>query len=328
MGIVEKIVARALRESLRFTPRPSALVLRREFAASGRALAAELAPYEPDGIAARLDERYGEHPDALLDVYWPASAEAEGAAALPTVVWIHGGGWVGGSKEELRSYLKLIAARGFAVVGIRYPLAPEVHYPEPVRHAMAALRHVQDHAARFHADPTRILVAGDSAGAQITAQVAVAVNDPSYAAAIDVTPTLTPEQLRGVALCCGPFDVRQVDENSPMRWFFTTILWAYSGTREFRDDARFATFSVARYVGPTFPPAYLTVGNADPLVTHSHALAETLAAHGVEVDTLFFPPDRTPPLPHEYQFHLGEPAATESFERMVAFFTRHGRGPE
>ena len=66
-----------------------------------------------------LDEPYGDGPGERLDVYRP-----QGAGPLPTVVWIHGGGWIGGSKEELANWCRLIAGHGFAVVAVGYSLRP------------------------------------------------------------------------------------------------------------------------------------------------------------------------------------------------------------
>src|SRR3954451_24266980 len=74
--------------SLLVSPRPGASILRRAFAANGAAVAAALAKHVPAGGEEVLDEAYGEGPDERLDVYRP-----RGGGPLPTVVWIHGGGW-------------------------------------------------------------------------------------------------------------------------------------------------------------------------------------------------------------------------------------------
>lgn len=68
-----------------------------------------------------------------------------------------------------------------------------------------------------------------------------------------------------------------------------------------------------------FPPAFISAGNADPLLRHSTALAETLASHGVSVDSLFFPSDYAPGLPHEYQFNLDTDAGRLALDRSGAF---------
>ncbi|MFI5062816.1 MAG: alpha/beta hydrolase [Streptosporangiales bacterium] len=198
---VMKLVLLGLRASAAFTPRPTALALRYLFAKSAAERGARQLQDAPADIVAVLDERYDPSPDALLDVYVPGDAARSGTA-LPVVVWTHGGAFVGGSKEELGGYLRMIAARGFAVVGVRYTLAPEARYPTPVRQVMAALRHIQGHAARLHVDPARILLAGDSAGAHISAQVAALITNPAYARTFTIPVTVDPAHLRGVALCC------------------------------------------------------------------------------------------------------------------------------
>ena len=84
----------------------------------------------------------------------------------------------------------------------------------------------------------------------------------------------------------------------------------------------FATCSVANHLSPAFPPALITVGNADPLRPHSELMVERLRAHGLEPETLFFPGDREPPLSHEYQFDLDTDAGRLFLGRMLAFLER------
>ena len=71
---------------------------------------------------------------------------------------------------------------------------------------MAALEVLQRESDRLHIDVDRIVLAGDSAGAQMSAQVAAIAANPQYAAQMDIEPTVRSGQLRGVVLCCGVFD--------------------------------------------------------------------------------------------------------------------------
>ena len=124
-------------------------------------------------------------------------------------------------------------------------------------------------------------------------------------------------------LACGPFDLSHATGGAAAGTrFMTTALWAYSGRRRFADDASLALASVVDHLTDAFPPTFVTVGNADPLRVHSEALAERLAARGVEVDTLFWPDGHEPPLGHEYQFDLDSEAGRLAFERMLAFLRR------
>jgi acetyl esterase/lipase len=311
----------SLRVSLLVSPRPAALLVRKLFAAGGAKTAERLARYAPTDVVALIDERYGDEPDMLLDLFRPATA----SGPLPLLMWVHGGGFCGGAKNELTSYFKLVANGGYAVVGPRYSLAPEHRYPTPPRQMMQALAYLQANADRLQLDPKRIVVAGDSAGAHIAAQLGALVTTPGYADTVGVTPTISAGQLRGLVLACGPFDLglaRHASSPAGNR-FIEIVLWAYSGKRHFLDDSAFAQWSVTDNVTPAFPPTLLTVGNADPLRLHSELLAERLRAQGVETETLFFPDDHEPPLGHEYQFDLDTEPGRLFLEHLFAFARQH-----
>ena len=267
-------------------------------------------------------QSYDSHPDCKLDVYLPGSATASGAK-LPVIVWIHGGAFVGGTKDELGGYLRMLAAHGFVVLAPRYSLAPESSYPVPTRQLMTVLRWVGANADRFHMDAARIVLAGDSAGAQLSAQVATLITNPAYADALGIPPTIAPKRLRGVALCSGIYDLSRLSDDSPYRSLYRAVGWAYSGSRDYRKNTGFlGTFSVLEHVTAAFPPTFMTVGNGDPLRLQSQTLAIALIEADVDIETLFYPENHEPPLPHEYQFELQLEDARVAFTRLVAFFER------
>jgi len=101
-----------------------------------------------------------------------------------------------------------------------------------------------------------------------------------------------------------------------------TVIWSYVGTRNPHDE-RAAQISVAPHVTSTFPPVFISVGNAEPLAPQSVELANALRAKRVAVDALFFPADHQPPLPHEYQLLLSTDAGRLALDRSVAFLTAH-----
>ncbi|HSD56275.1 MAG TPA: alpha/beta hydrolase, partial [Candidatus Saccharimonadales bacterium] len=118
--------------------------------------------------------------DALLDVYMPKDAVRE-HKSLPVVVWTHGGAWLSGDKTNDVPYFKRLANEGFVVVAINYSLAPGKTYPTAVHQLNAALRYVDTNVASFAGNPNQILLAGDSAGAQLSSQVAALTTSPEYA---------------------------------------------------------------------------------------------------------------------------------------------------
>jgi acetyl esterase/lipase len=314
------ILALASFVAVQLSPWPAALVIRFLFDRGGDAAAAALEKHVPPGVAEQLDLSYDSADgDAKLDVFYPAEIEGTDRTRL-TIVWTHGGGWISGNKGQIANYARILASRGFTVVGVDYSIAPGATYPTPLRQVNAALAYLQANAARLHIDSKRIVLAGDSAGAHITAQMANIVAVPSYAEAVGIVPAIPRAQLIGLLLFCGPYKVREAP-GMPIGDFARVLLWSYSGRKDFGSDSYFATASVMDYVTPDFPPVFISAGNGDPLLPHSFAMSAALTRLGVRVDPLFFPADYQPPLPHEYQFNLDDEAGRLALERSVEFLS-------
>lgn len=308
----------AMRASLVLSPRPTAMVLRWAFRRDGRRRASSLVGHAPHATTVLRDLRYGLEGDMLLDLIRPQDHQGD----APLVLWIHGGAFVGGSKEELTGYFQAIAARGYAVAAPRYSLAPRHHYPTPLRQIGQALAFLVNNASTLGLDPDRIVLAGDSAGAHIAGQIAALVCTPGYAELVGVDPPLRREQLRGLVLACGPYDLSLAGNasNAYEAVLIKTALWAYSGRRAFLTDESLAPWSITNYVTPDFPRTLITAGNGDPLRIHSERLAEALRSTGLEPETVFWP-DAEPPLDHDYQFLLDIPEAQAFLRRLLSFLS-------
>ena len=311
--IVVLIVAIVL--AFRLTPWPSVAIIQHAFSHGDQASEAALEKHVPDKIVTRRDLAYGKGPDEIFDINYPEDTNRP----LPTIVWVHGGGWVAGSKDGIANYLKVLAGHGYTTVGVEYSTGFGVTYPKPVEQVNAALGYLVRNAAKLNIDPDAIVLAGDSAGAQISAQLAIITTDPSYAGQMGISPSLNPERLAAILLLSGAYDIEQVDLEGDFGWFVKTVLWAYSGTRDFMNDERFRLVSVTNYVTNAFPPSFISSGNGDPLAPQAAALARKLEHLGVRLDSLFFPAEYSPPLPHEYQFNLDTPAGQKALGQMLAF---------
>jgi acetyl esterase/lipase len=273
----------------------------------------------PSGVSVRRNERYDANdPGAVFDVFYPSAIE-NSERTLPAIIWIHGGGFLSGTKDHVANYLQILAAQGYVAVGANYSLAPGAAYPGPIRQINALLAHLRANGARLRIDATRLFLAGDSAGAQIAAQLAIVTSAPPYAKALGVKPSIERTQLRGVILHCGMYDPHSLNFDGPLGGFLRTAVWSYFGVRDFFNDPRLEQFSVVRNVTKDFPPMFISAGNADPLAPHSRLLAKIAAGLGVQVDSLFFPDDYQPPLPHEYQFNLATEAGQLALARTFKF---------
>lgn len=304
--------------AFKFSPWPSAFLLARDMAAEGPTLVKGADEYIPKDVIITLDQSYGEDDVEKLDIFRPPMSETS-EKGLPLVLWVHGGAYISGDKADLASYLKILAGRGFVVSALNYGLAPGATYPQPVEQVNRALAFLVAHAADHRLDPSRIVLAGDSTGAQIAAQLALAITDPAYAQRIGIAPAVKPEQLRGAVLFGGLFDASKLKVRGILGERLKTALWAYFGSADMQGDERLDTFSVLRHVGPAFPPSYISAGNADPLLGQSVSMAKTLEEKGVEVHDVFFPKNFEPSLDHQYQFDLGTGAARDAFNELTKY---------
>lgn len=301
------------------TPWPSVLLIRNEFKKGGDRTSAALEKHVPAGIQSVRDQQYrAGDKDAYLDVFYPNGA-AEQNKPKATVVWVHGGAWVAGNKNEVANYLKILAGRGFVTVGVNYSIAPEKHYPTPILQVNEALAYLKSNAERLNIDPNTIVLAGDSAGSQIVAQIATAVTSKAYAGELGIQPVITKEQLRGVVLNCGAYDLELAARDEKFGSFLKTVLWAYSGRKDFLTNSYLRPASVVNYVTRDFPSTFITAGNVDPLENQSRELAKRLTTLGVPTDTLFYPENHQPQLNHEYQFDLDTADGQQALQRIVSF---------
>lgn len=298
---------------------PSVWLIRYSFSKGAAAVEGRLAKHVPPGVDVAGGLSYGPE---KLDIYRPHGGES----LLPVVVWVHGGGWIGGSKDEMVNYYRILAAHGVAVVPIDYTVAPAARYPTPVVQLNQALGYLVAHATMRGLDMSRVIVGGDSAGAQIGAQEALVLSRPDYAQRMGVRPALAAKDLRGVLLLSGAFNFRALHAerlHGVYRWFIRTVFQAYTGSLTPQSTPLFGLASVTDYVNGQFPPTFITSGNGDPLAPQAVDLAEKLERDGVPIEAHFYPPSYTPVLPHEFQFDLDRPEAAESFARMTAFIARH-----
>jgi acetyl esterase/lipase len=306
--------------SFKLSPWPSALLIRNAFNKEGVKMNQELAKHvKPGLVTERLDLVYNDKdPDAKFDLFYPTAIEGADTL-LPVIVWVHGGGWISGDKSQVGNYCRILASKGYAVVAINYSLAPERNYPMPVWQTNQALQYIYEQASKLHIDRTKIVLAGDSGGAHIVTQVANIMTNPGYASVMKMQPPIHPSNLKGMLLFCGPYDVGAVNMDGDFGQFLKTVLWSYSGNRDYLKDPYFKTASVIDFLSPAFPPSFISAGNGDPLLPQSVSIAEKLTQFNVRHTKLFFPDNYSPALPHEYQFNLDEAAGRQALDSVTQF---------
>lgn len=155
----------------------------------------EADPCATGAVRTWTDVAYGPDPLQRLDL------TTRGCRPRPVVVWVHGGGFAIGAKENgMADKVRWAQANGWAIASVDYRLSPAVRHPAHVQDVAGAVGHLVRNAATLGIDPFRIVLAGHSAGAFL---VALLGTDPSYLTAAGVDPA----RVRGVVALDTRYDI-------------------------------------------------------------------------------------------------------------------------
>jgi len=220
--------------------------------------------------------------DTVLDVYIPDQAPP---FLLPTIVNIHGGGFVGGDKSQVSAFCAQLARRGHPVVNINYTLATEeaASHPQAVRDVKAAIRWARTAGIIQYRLSRNIILVGQSAGGTL-AMLAAASNGVGF-----FNPQgMPPAGGYGVQGCLSMWGL------SDMIWHVETLgqtenLETYFGVPLTPSTTSlYASGSAVSYAGSCDPPFAFFHGNEDTLVPYQHStfMAEALRPYGIHAEVV------------------------------------------
>lgn len=195
--------------------------------------------------------------EAKLDVYVPRSAGPH-----PTVLQIHGGGWVGGSRESTMLRALPFLEMGMAVVNVSYRLARVSPAPAAVEDCLCALRWIIRNAKEYNFDVNRIVTTGYSAGGHLALTTGMI---PATAGLDRQCPGTETLKVAAIVNWYGITDVGDLLEGANMRGY--AVEWL--GSRPDRVEIA-RRLSPLTYVRRDLPPVLTIHGDADPTVPYAH----------------------------------------------------------
>ena len=261
----------------------------------------------PEGITECRNISYGPYGQwSQLDVYTPVGTKDP----LPTIVSIHGGGYVYGTKEIYRRYGMDMARRGFAFVNFNYRLAPKWKFPTPLHDTNSVMAWICKNALRYHLDPKRIILVGDSAGAQLASQYAAIATNPDYAAHFDMK--VPPIRIRALGLNCGLYDILARAGKKP-----TGIAKDYLGAKVDHSDPR---LQVLDAIGPGYPPAFITTACHDFLRSNAQPMCQLLLDKGLTAQWKCYGRESDETVAHVFHVNIRLPDAVLCNDDSAAFF--------
>lgn len=231
-------------------------------------------------VSPNITYKVASNADQKLDVY----AKRDRSVPTPTVIYIHGGGWVGGSKESSVLRIAPYLDMGFNVVNVEYRLGRVARAPAAVEDCRCALRWVIRNAESYGIDPKRLVVTGRSAGGHLSLTTGMLAASAGFDA--ECISAVVPE-VAAVINYYGITDVADLMAGKPNEKSYT-VSWLGSqrSRKEIADSV-----SPIRHVRENLPPILTIHGDADRIVPYSHAveLHKRLDATGVENELLTVP---------------------------------------
>jgi acetyl esterase/lipase len=226
--------------------------------------------------------------DAKLDLYVRRGV----TAPQPTLIFIHGGGWTGGTKESQALAIQPYLAMGLNVANVEYRLARVALAPAPVEDCRCALKWVLSHAKEYGIDPQKIVVAGGSAGGHLALMTGFLPASAGLDRECSRNDYLGPDPVAGemkvaaIVNWYGISDVNELLDGANMKTY--AVRWM--GSMSNRDEIA-KRVSPLTYVRAGLPPVLTIHGDADPTVPYQQSvrLHKSLTDAGVSNELMTVP---------------------------------------
>lgn len=263
----------------------------------------------PESMIRYDDIQYGEDGKwNVLDVYHLENVDK----VQPTIISVHGGGWVYGDKERYQYYCMDLASRGFTVVNFTYRLAPEFKFPSPIVDTNNVFIWIAENAEKYNIDRNNLFVVGDSAGAQISSQYLALFTNTEFQKLFDLKIPNDKVSIVGAALNCGVYDCKNqvINESNSMTQAYI----------DNTDELQMKQVDTLAYITDKFPPTFVMTSSKDFLRTAGEPFYNLLNSKNVYCKYKLYGKDDEEQYTHVFHLNMKLEEARQCNDEECDFF--------
>jgi|TARA_B100002003_G_scaffold142485_1_gene131846 acetyl esterase/lipase len=234
----------------------------------------DLEPEIPDSILFLKDIVFKdtEQRQLKLDIYKKKSL----SSSVPVIIFIHGGSWVTGGKEDYLVYCLAYAQKGYVTASLSYRFSQEAIFPAAVEDIICGIRWIKSHGNEYGIDTSKVALVGGSAGGHLAMMAAYTIDEPQFISGCDdnkISTTIT-----AIVNIYGPTDLTTDFAIAQ------GATYQFMGTKYEENPSIFKEASPLTYISPDDPPTLIFHGTIDKIVPiyQSDLLDEQLTKNGVE----------------------------------------------
>lgn len=220
-------------------------------------------------VASSYNISYGENKLQKYDIHAPVDK------AIGTVFYIHGGSWMSVDKKYYNYIMKTIAEAGIRVVNINYRLIPKVTLDEVVIDCEMAILHALSNYKEI--DKSKLLIAGDSAGAHLAALIAAKANCKNLYDTLN---------FRAAGLFYGLYDFKEMYDSNILLFKFLEELFFHELGADYKEILKI--HSPIEYFNEKFPPSFLASGKKDVLNCATMSFIKMLEENNIEHKAIIY----------------------------------------
>ncbi len=243
----------------------------------------------------------------LLDIYYPK----ETTKPLPTIISIHGGGYVYGNKDDYQFYCMDLATNGFTVVNFNYHLAPKYNFPTPLIDCLDLFKFIEINHQKYFIDLNNIFLIGDSAGAQIAHQLTIIHTNKEYKKLMNLGSSNL--KFKALGLNCGIYSLEKTTSNP----FVKAVLSPYLGWQIKKYGQK---INPLFYQNENFPPAFVFTSKHDFLRPFQKPLLDKLKKHNTEHIFKIYGQNEKGFLGHVFHIDIKNDIARKANSEQISFF--------